>query len=201
RQIQVLAEVCVPSMVADERFVLHPGLMDSALQAMVGFMNDTDTTAMPLAVPFALESLEIFGPCAPTMWALIRPSASGSGSLSQESDTLRKMDIDLCDATGTVAVRLQGLAGRFLEREQHNADGPGALSPWETAWGEGLRPKAGHTDDPLSTPTQSRQGPSGSGSKAPPPNPLPPGDGTARSSQPTRPPLGPRVGTRIACPH
>src|SRR5262249_35205149 len=27
----------------------------------------------------------------------------------------------------------------------------------DAAWGEGLRPRSGHTDDPISTPTQSRQ--------------------------------------------
>src|SRR5262249_7685400 len=53
RQPQVLAEVRVPSAAADARFVLHPGLIDSALQAMVGFFSGSDAPTMQLAVPFA----------------------------------------------------------------------------------------------------------------------------------------------------
>ena len=52
---------------------------------------------MQPALPFALESLEIFGPCAPTMWAVIRQKQRSGDRLRQRSDAFPIMDIDLCD--------------------------------------------------------------------------------------------------------
>src|SRR5262249_43387751 len=62
-----------------------------------------------LTLPFALDNVEVYGACTATMWALIRGPAEvkvGSG--------VRKLDIDLCDETGMVLVRMQGLAFRVL---------------------------------------------------------------------------------------
>ncbi|MCP4690417.1 MAG: type I polyketide synthase, partial [Desulfobacterales bacterium] len=67
-----LARLVLPDSVADtmDRFVLHPALMDSALQAISVLVNGTG--APEPALPFALEGLEVFGPCTPTMWAHVR---------------------------------------------------------------------------------------------------------------------------------
>jgi acyl transferase domain-containing protein/NAD(P)-dependent dehydrogenase (short-subunit alcohol dehydrogenase family)/acyl carrier protein len=115
---QVLAKLSLPSTVSDtiEQFVLHPSLLDSALQALIGLiMGSGDTsgkaTLKPF-LPFALQELEILSRCTPTMWALIR-----SGVGSKAGDKVQKLDIDLCDGQGNVCIRMKEFSSRVLEGE------------------------------------------------------------------------------------
>ncbi|MCX8131440.1 MAG: SDR family NAD(P)-dependent oxidoreductase [Clostridia bacterium] len=117
-QGQLLAKLSLPSSVAgtSELFVLHPSLMDSALQATLGLMMDTgDLLSGNIAftkpyLPFALQEVEIFGGSTASMWALIKSSESSSAG-----DKVRKLDIDLCDDEGRVCVRMKGFSTRVLE--------------------------------------------------------------------------------------
>jgi polyketide synthase PksN len=116
---QVLAKLSLPASVHDtmEKYILHPGLMDSALQAALGLMTEADRQPSKPFLPFALEELEVFGSCAPSMWAYIRP---GTGNTF--GGKVRKLDIDLCDETGKVRVRMKGLASRLLEGDEDTPD-------------------------------------------------------------------------------
>jgi acyl transferase domain-containing protein/surfactin synthase thioesterase subunit/acyl carrier protein len=111
---QVLAKLSLPSTITAMRdqFVLHPSLMDSALQASLGLMMGDSTRPLKLALPFALQEIEIFGNCSLTMWALIRYSEG-----SKAGDNVQKLDIDLCDEIGNVCVRMKGFTSRMLEGE------------------------------------------------------------------------------------
>ena len=64
---QVLAKLTLPSAVADtqEQFVLHPSMMDSALQAIIGLLLDAGSLSdgaklLKPVVPFALQELVMF---------------------------------------------------------------------------------------------------------------------------------------------
>ncbi|MBP2633937.1 MAG: Mycocerosate synthase, 6-deoxyerythronolide-B synthase, partial [Firmicutes bacterium] len=107
---QVLAKLSLPSSVSGTRdqFVLHPSLMDSALQASL-MMNSSD---FKLALPFALQEVEIIGKCTSDMWALIRYSEG-----SKAGDKLQKVDIDLCDEQGMICVRMKGISLKVIEGE------------------------------------------------------------------------------------
>jgi acyl transferase domain-containing protein/ubiquinone/menaquinone biosynthesis C-methylase UbiE len=116
---QVLAKLSLPSSVSNTRdqFILHPSLMDSALQASIGLimgagdmMSSTSPASLKPALPFALEELEIFGNCTSTMWVLVRYSDD-----SAAGDRVQEFDIDLCDETGMICVRMKGLSSRVLE--------------------------------------------------------------------------------------
>ncbi|MCC5463956.1 SDR family NAD(P)-dependent oxidoreductase [Pelosinus baikalensis] len=111
---QVLAKLSLPSTITtmQDQFVLHPSLMDSALQASLGLMMGDSTRPLKLALPFALQEIEIFGNCSLTMWALIRYSEG-----SKAGDNVQKLDIDLCDEIGNVCVRMKGFTSRMLEGE------------------------------------------------------------------------------------
>ncbi|AOY76260.1 SDR family NAD(P)-dependent oxidoreductase [Clostridium formicaceticum] len=112
---QVLAKLTLPSCVADtlEEYVLHPSLMDSALQASIGLMMvSEDKNPLKLSLPFALQELEIFKNCTSEMWALVRYSDGRT-----ENDKVQKLDIDLCDDQGEVCVRMKGFSSRVLEGE------------------------------------------------------------------------------------
>ncbi|MCR8936409.1 type I polyketide synthase [Brevibacillus laterosporus] len=112
---QVLAELVLPSSLEDtqEQYVLHPSLMDAALQASLVFqmqLNNTFNTSVKPSLPFALETMEIIRPYTPKMWAHVRHSEDYiSGNETQ------KYDIDLCDDRGTVCVRMSGFSSRVLE--------------------------------------------------------------------------------------
>lgn len=106
----VLAKLSLPSRVSatQHQFVLHPSIIDAALQAAVGLTPDLND--FNLALPFALEELEVCGPCTSRMWTLIRYS-DGSSSL----DAIQKLDVDLCDEQGTICVRMRGFSFRVLK--------------------------------------------------------------------------------------
>jgi polyketide synthase PksN len=108
---QVLARISLPSSVFDskEQFFLHPTLLDSAVRAVDGLTMDSLDTGKPV-LPFAIEELEIFGRCTPTMWALIRYSNG-----SHKGDKVQKFNIDLCDEQGNICVLIKGLLFRRLE--------------------------------------------------------------------------------------
>ena len=112
---RVLAKLQLPSSILDTigAFALHPALMDSALQASMGLKMSAEDGTMrdpTLMIPFAMESVEIFGRCSPSMWAYIRYS---QGSVF--SSLVEKADIDLCNEQGQVCVRIKGLSSRALE--------------------------------------------------------------------------------------
>ncbi|UWF51895.1 SDR family NAD(P)-dependent oxidoreductase [Pseudomonas sp. N3-W] len=109
---QVLAKL----VFADEgiELGLSPGLLDSALQAALGLALLEPTRSQqqrqPL-VPFALDSV-IVGelnllnqPC----HAWVRYSAS------HQPGRINKLDVDICDEQGRIALRLQGFSSRKLE--------------------------------------------------------------------------------------
>ncbi|MGG4453261.1 SDR family NAD(P)-dependent oxidoreductase [Brevibacillus porteri] len=118
---QVLAKLILPLSVtgSEDQFVLHPSLMDSALQASVELtlssrrvMSSDRMAKRKPVMPFALEEIEIISPCTSEMWAYVRYSDG-----SQAGDKVEKYDIDLCEDTGTICVRMKGFTSRVLERE------------------------------------------------------------------------------------
>ncbi|UUA73397.1 SDR family NAD(P)-dependent oxidoreductase [Cellvibrio sp. QJXJ] len=106
---QVLARVRLPQSVAasGNDFYLHPSVMDAALQATALLIWQDESPSE--GIPFALESAEIYGACRGLAWAWARYSPGSSADAK-----VQKFDIDLCDDTGRVAVRLQGFSARRL---------------------------------------------------------------------------------------
>ncbi|MCP4396442.1 MAG: SDR family NAD(P)-dependent oxidoreductase, partial [bacterium] len=112
---QVLAKLSLPASLSDteNQFVLHPAMLDSALQASLGLAASVNPNSdLKPALPFALQEFDIFGPCTSTMWALIRPNDH-----NRSGDTGQKFDIEVCDAQGRICVRMKGLSLRLLEGE------------------------------------------------------------------------------------
>ncbi|WP_339521582.1 SDR family NAD(P)-dependent oxidoreductase [Pseudomonas sp. EL_65y_Pfl2_R96] len=113
---QVLAKLVLAGENAErgESLLLSPGLLDAALQAALGLAllepTQPGQQRQPL-VPFALDTM-IFGdlrllnqPC----HAWVRYSAS------HQPERINKLDVDICDEQGRVALRLQGFSSRRLE--------------------------------------------------------------------------------------
>ncbi|MGG4453264.1 SDR family NAD(P)-dependent oxidoreductase [Brevibacillus porteri] len=116
---KVLAKLSLPASVSEMEnpFVLHPSLMDSALQASIGLMmggedipsTDGHSSRKP-SLPFAMEEVEIYNKCTSSMWAYVRFSVNSSAD-----DKVQKLDIDLCDDQGTICVQMKGYSMRVLE--------------------------------------------------------------------------------------
>ncbi len=123
---QLLAELAIPSAVADEAmvldegFVLHPILMDSALQAAFDLVSPENQPSLPLA----LESLRILGACTKEMVAWVRYAPGGN----VEHANL-PLDIDLCDRQGNVCIQMRGVTyERESLREMERSSQAAALS-------------------------------------------------------------------------
>jgi hypothetical protein len=107
---QILAKLALDPSVSGtkELFVLHPGIMDSALQAAIGFLMGTGNLK-PIN-PGILNELEVFGEPPSPCWVLIRDSRRNeAGDKPADDKQLQMLDIDLCDEQGTVLVRMKGL--------------------------------------------------------------------------------------------
>ncbi|HDR9511781.1 TPA: SDR family NAD(P)-dependent oxidoreductase, partial [Burkholderia cepacia] len=75
-----------------------PGLLDGALQVSVGLAWDGPHA---LSLPFVLTRVQQWGVLPSEAWSVVRPSAD-------DTATVRKLDIDIVNAGGQVAMRLAG---------------------------------------------------------------------------------------------
>lgn len=92
----------------DKQFYIHPALMDAAFQASLGLMIAEDT--IKLALPIAIQEVEIYNEFSSVMWAHIRYSND-----SFSGDTVQKYDIDICDDIGNVCVRLKSFSTKIID--------------------------------------------------------------------------------------
>ncbi|MGY3837443.1 SDR family NAD(P)-dependent oxidoreductase [Bacillus atrophaeus] len=120
-QDQLLAKISLPAFLkgGQQQFMLHPSVMDSAFHASIGLIVSSvnvDTQTHKLSLPFAMQELDIFGPCPSDIWSFIRYSQD-----SKADDKVRKYDIDLCDENGNICVRMKGASIRALEGEHSSA--------------------------------------------------------------------------------
>ena len=119
-QDQVLVELSRPeaARACGGPYVLHPSLMDSALQGSLSLIGDPERASGQSSLPFALESLRMFSPCTDRMLAWVRHAPGGAARQdgAQASGALVKVDIDLCDPHGKVCVQMRGFSSRRTER-------------------------------------------------------------------------------------
>jgi acyl transferase domain-containing protein len=109
---QVLAKLHLPEVAKDDRFVLHPSLIDSALQSAIGFTDDLSQSSSQPSLPFALDFLRIFSPCEKIMYSWVRYSND-----NKSNSKISKLDIDLMNQNGQICVQMQGFSTRVLNNE------------------------------------------------------------------------------------
>ncbi|MHC6085586.1 SDR family NAD(P)-dependent oxidoreductase [Ralstonia solanacearum] len=104
---QVLARLALDAVTFGSDRGLHPGMLDSAVQASIGLLLSQADGLNEARLPFALEQLSVHGPCRPVMWASIRMDRGG------RSSAVQRIDIDLCDEQGHLAVSFRGFSSRL----------------------------------------------------------------------------------------
>ncbi|WP_305879319.1 SDR family NAD(P)-dependent oxidoreductase [Amycolatopsis sp. WQ 127309] len=129
---EVLAKLVVPAAARGADLAVHPALLDSAVQAVVGLFGDPAGTLAERdgrpALPFAVDAVDILTPTAETMWAHVRRATDGT--------EVTTVDIDVCDDAGRVAVRLRGLA--FRRVAETSSPRTALLAPvWDAVSGAG----------------------------------------------------------------
>ena len=111
---ELLAELTLSSELKNDvnfnqQVILHPGLIDSALQATFNLISANNLPSLPLA----LESVSVLKTCTAEMYAWLR-YAQGSSA----QDRFIKLDIDVCDRQGNVCVQLRGVTYEQVAYEQ-----------------------------------------------------------------------------------
>ncbi len=96
---QLLAELRIPVIIDAEHnaYVLHPSLLDGALQASAHL---TGSTALPLALKF----LRVVSACTSKMYAWVHFSCIDAGGSNNQ-----QLDIVLIDLQGNICVEINGL--------------------------------------------------------------------------------------------
>ncbi|WP_052700200.1 beta-ketoacyl synthase N-terminal-like domain-containing protein [Methylocucumis oryzae] len=89
---------------------LPHGLVDSALQAGIGFAFMTNTASASVALPFALTELTLLNACPEQAWAWLRYQPASINA------KIKQLDIDICDNHGVVCIRLRGLLARSPDK-------------------------------------------------------------------------------------
>ncbi|KAF9373357.1 hypothetical protein CPC16_001887, partial [Podila verticillata] len=90
-----------------------PNVLDGALQASMGLMQST-TDMAALALLFAVEQVKQWGELPIPAWAVARLGAGNSAEI-------RKLDVDIVDANGRVALHLGGIRTRLLHEPANYA--------------------------------------------------------------------------------
>ncbi|NJM14574.1 MAG: hypothetical protein HC896_03585 [Bacteroidales bacterium] len=112
-ELQLLAQLMLPAAMQNtlDEYILHPGIMDGALQASNVLFNQINKHADKDVLPFALESLRMVSAFKKDTFVWVR-LAQGS----KPHDKLIKLDIDLCDKEGNVCVQMRGFSFRMITK-------------------------------------------------------------------------------------
>jgi acyl transferase domain-containing protein/enoyl-CoA hydratase/carnithine racemase/acyl carrier protein len=104
---ELLAHLRLPTAVEETAadYVLHPSLIEGALQAAVALSDSWDEELAEPRLPLALESLSVVAPCTRDMVAWLRYAPG-----SHAADDVVKLDIDLCDGGGNVCAQMRGVS-------------------------------------------------------------------------------------------
>lgn len=118
---EMLVELSLPESLHGQldHYTLHPGIMDAALQGIIGFLIASVDISLPQnqailkpKVPFSLRELVVHSKCKAKMFAFVRYCED-----ADPKQNVQKFDIDICDEKGKVCVQLKEFATRSLEAE------------------------------------------------------------------------------------
>jgi acyl transferase domain-containing protein len=129
---EVLARLRLPKTVASTAplYLLHPSLLDSALQANIGLTVDSENIPAQSPLPFALESIAIFSPCSAEMTARLCHSTEFSSTQQAAGSATVKLDVDLYDQNGNACAQMRGFSLRMLKQTfSEPAVGKNILAP------------------------------------------------------------------------
>ncbi|WP_411801379.1 SDR family NAD(P)-dependent oxidoreductase [Bacillus atrophaeus] len=128
-QKSVLAELELPSCVNDSKdsFMLHPSMLEAALQSVMGLtlkQNQKDEIiAVKKPLSMALGELEVINACTEKMWAYV--TLNDEGKLDSTQASFQQVNITLCNHEGNIIIKLTEYSYQLSEEYQINVSGIG----------------------------------------------------------------------------
>ncbi|GAX59141.1 beta-ketoacyl synthase [Candidatus Scalindua japonica] len=117
---EVLAKLKLPDEIKGNRgeYILHPTLMDGALQSIVGFDDTHNNNYKGLYLPFFLGEVDIIRPLIDNCYVYVRAS-----SIKNRLDNgSRAFDIDVIDDEGYPVVKIKNISFKSFIQKNHNSD-------------------------------------------------------------------------------
>ncbi|QWP75338.1 polyketide synthase dehydratase domain-containing protein [Lysobacter sp. K5869] len=132
-----VAELALP-VVAGDAYRMPPGIMDSALQACIGFLPSLQTLPQTPSVPFTLRSLTLHAPC-PAQVAVVLTPAMGNIDGSGEAAAVDSCDVSIFGTDGALCIDIRGFGWRPVDGSRgasgsdraEDFDGAGSLDAKE----------------------------------------------------------------------
>jgi len=119
---KLVADLALPA-VAGDAYRMPPGIMDSALQACIGFLPSLQALPQAPSVPFALRSLTLHAPC-PAQAVVVLTPAAGNIDDSGGPALVDSCDVAIFGADGALCVDIRGFGWRPVDGSRA-AGGPG----------------------------------------------------------------------------
>ncbi|UXI70687.1 polyketide synthase dehydratase domain-containing protein [Tahibacter amnicola] len=110
---KLVADVALPT-IAGDAYRMPPGIMDSALQACIGFLPSLKALPQSPSVPFALRSLTLHAPCPSEVVVVLTPTTGildGSGG----NAAVETCDVSIFDTNGALCVEIRGFGWRAVD--------------------------------------------------------------------------------------
>ncbi|NSB14158.1 SDR family NAD(P)-dependent oxidoreductase [Clostridium beijerinckii] len=110
---KVLSKILLPESIIDteQSYVLHPSVMDAALQTTINLIVDSQKLDEPM-LPFAVDEVIVIDKCEKEMWAYTKQCYKEGNN-----EKVNKFDIDLFNNEGKVCVKIKGISSRKLEKQ------------------------------------------------------------------------------------
>ncbi|MGW0889917.1 SDR family NAD(P)-dependent oxidoreductase [Saccharopolyspora sp. NPDC002578] len=122
-------------------FALNPSMLDAALQTTLGLvLGEQGGDLSEAALPFAVREVQVLAPTPSQGFALVRRAAD-----DRRDSGVRRLDVDLCDDTGAVCVRILGFSTRARKRRATTPEVTAPEAPAlliEPAWSRAAAPEA-----------------------------------------------------------
>ena len=124
----VVAKVSLPSSAnQSDAYWLHPSVMDSALQACIGFLPSLQSLPKEPSVPFTLQSMTIHGPCPAEVTVVLTPMRGPMRGAATET-----CNVSIHAPDGRLCVDIRGFAWRVVEaRKAVSSEAPCFVIPSE----------------------------------------------------------------------
>ena len=108
---KLVATVALPAAAGGmDAYRMHPSVMDSALQACIGFLPSLQTLPQSPSVPFVLRSLTIHAPCPTGIVAVLTPTGGTVGG------TVERCDVSIFGPDGALCIDIRGFGWRGVDK-------------------------------------------------------------------------------------
>ncbi len=100
-----------------KEYIVHPSIMDGALQAAVGLAQDLTETSDSPYLPFGIGEINIYSSLPEKCYVYVTPAGNG-----QRDTSLLKYDVKIAGEDGTVLLSMQDFSVRMLEGKAHTGN-------------------------------------------------------------------------------